>query len=180
MKPLKTLYVSGYRSFELGIFQEKDPKITIIKKALKKSLEKYLNNGLEWVIISGNLGVEFWTSQLMTELKEDYPELKLGLIFPFYDFGNNWNENNQQKLLAMKNTADYENATSHQPYNNPGQLKNHTRFILEKTQGCLLVYDPDYPGKTEYFYRGAIKFQENKDYSMEIIGMFELQDIADE
>lgn len=180
MKPLKTLYVSGYRSFELGIFQEKDPKITIIKKALKKSLEKYLNNGLEWVIISGNLGVEFWTSQLMTELKEDYPELKLGLIFPFYDFGNNWNENNQQKLLTMKNTADYENATSHQPYKNPGQLKNHTRFILEKTQGCLLVYDPDYPGKTEYFYRDAIKFQENKDYSMEIIGMFELQDIADE
>ena len=27
----KTLYVTGYRSFELGIFQGKDPKITVIK-----------------------------------------------------------------------------------------------------------------------------------------------------
>ncbi|MGX6977842.1 DUF1273 domain-containing protein [Vagococcus elongatus] len=180
MKPIKTLYVSGYRSFELGIFQEKDPKITIIKRALKKSLKMYLEAGLEWVIISGNLGVEFWTSEVIPELKTDYPELKLGLIFPFYEFGNNWNEDNQQKLLTMKNNADYENSTSHQPYTSPVQLKNHTKFLLEKTQGCLLVYDPEYSGKTEYFYRDALKFQADEDYLMETIGMFELQDIADE
>lgn len=37
MEMIKTLYVTGYRGFELGIFQGKDPKITVIKNVLKKS-----------------------------------------------------------------------------------------------------------------------------------------------
>ena len=53
---MKTLYFTGYRSFELGVFQEKDPKIKIIKKVIKMSLLSYIEQGLEWVLISGNLG----------------------------------------------------------------------------------------------------------------------------
>lgn len=36
MDRLKVMYISGYRSFELGVFKENDPKITVIKKVLKK------------------------------------------------------------------------------------------------------------------------------------------------
>ncbi|HIY58835.1 MAG TPA: DUF1273 family protein, partial [Candidatus Tetragenococcus pullicola] len=56
MKTLKTLFISGYRTSELGVFTEKDPKIQIIKKVIKMSLKTYLEEGLEWVIIGGNLG----------------------------------------------------------------------------------------------------------------------------
>ncbi len=44
-----------------------------------------------------NLGVELWAVQIVAELKEEYPELSLGILYPFSDFGNNWNEGNQEK-----------------------------------------------------------------------------------
>lgn len=32
---MSNLIISGYRSFELGVFKEDDPKIIVIKKCLK-------------------------------------------------------------------------------------------------------------------------------------------------
>lgn len=77
------MVVSGYRSFELGVFQEKDPKIKVIKKVLKTTIQQYIEEGLEWILIGGNLGVEVWAGQVVVELQKEYPELKLGIIFPF-------------------------------------------------------------------------------------------------
>ena len=34
---MKTLLVTGYNAFDLGIFDEKDLKLTIIKTAIRKS-----------------------------------------------------------------------------------------------------------------------------------------------
>ena len=86
---MKTLYFTGYRSFELGVFQEKDPKIKIIKKVIKMSLLSYIEQGLEWVLISGNLGAEIWCAEVVELLQKDYPEIKLGIIYPFQGFGAN-------------------------------------------------------------------------------------------
>ncbi|HFD6952464.1 TPA: SLOG family protein, partial [Enterococcus faecium] len=143
MDKSKVIYVSGYRSFELGVFKENDPKIQVVKNVLKKELHQLAEEGLEWVLVSGNLGVELWAVQIVAELKEEYPELSLGILYPFSDFGNNWNEGNQEKKQLAEQLADYVEAVSHQPYQSPSQLKNHTRFILEHTVGCLLIYDEE-------------------------------------
>lgn len=107
MDRLKVMYISGYRSFELGVFKENDPKITVIKKVLKKEIQQLVEEGLEWVLTSGNLGIETWVTEVVAELKQEYPELKLGIIYPFKEFGNNWNENNQEKLRMAEQLADY-------------------------------------------------------------------------
>ncbi|MBP2098033.1 DUF1273 domain-containing protein [Enterococcus rivorum] len=175
MDQIKTIYVSGYRSFEMGIFKEKDPKIEIIKNSLKKEIISYIEMGLEWVLVSGNLGVELWAAEVVGELKNDFPELKLGIIFPFKGFGNNWNEKNQHSLEKVKALADYVNSVSHQPYQSPAQLKGHTTFLLEHTGGSLLVYDKDYEGKTLFFLREAERFSERFSYDIRLITMDDLQ-----
>lgn len=63
MDKSKVIYVSGYRSFELGVFKENDPKIQVVKNVLKKELHQLAEEGLEWVLVSGNLGVELWAVQ---------------------------------------------------------------------------------------------------------------------
>jgi uncharacterized phage-like protein YoqJ len=141
---MQTMVVSGYRSFELGVFQEKDPKIKVIKKVLKTTIQQYIEEGLEWILIGGNLGVEVWAGQVVIELQKEYPELKLGIIFPFEEFGNNWNETNQQVLTELKTQANYVNAVSHHSYQHPGQLKNHSHFLLTHAGGLILVYDDEY------------------------------------
>ncbi|MGM0124223.1 hypothetical protein IGI37_001597 [Enterococcus sp. AZ194] len=175
MNNLKTLYLTGYRSFEIGVFTEKDPKIQVIKKVLKAEIQQYAENGLEWVLTSGNLGIELWGAEVVSELKEDFPELNLGIIFPFEEFGSQWNETNQLKLQTAKQLADYVDATSHQPYKAPDQLRNHTQFLLEHSGGTLMVYDKEFPGKTEFFVKAAEQFSEKFPYVIHMITMDDLQ-----
>lgn len=169
------LHITGYRSFELGIFQDKDPKITIIKNTLKSRLIAYLEEGLEWVILGGNLGTDLWASEVVKELQVDYPELQYAVIFPFTEYGSNWNEANQLALSNLKLGAAYVDSTSHQPYENPQQLKNHTQFMLTHTEGALLLYDREFEGKPMFFLRDAERFQEQQAYNLELITMDDLQ-----
>ena len=98
---MTSLLVTGYKSFELGIFKDKDPKVTIIKKAIKRDFKRFLDDGVDWMIFTGNLGFEFWALEVAKELQQDYP-LKLATLFPFETHGKNWNEANQTKLAAFK------------------------------------------------------------------------------
>ncbi|MBF8807995.1 MAG: DUF1273 domain-containing protein [Enterococcus lacertideformus] len=179
MDRLKVIYISGYRNFELGVFKENDPKITIIKKVLKKELQQLVEEGLEWVLTSGNLGIEMWATQVVAELKTEYPDLKLGILFPFKEFGNNWNEKNQEEKRLAEQLSDYVEAVSHQSYQSPSQLRNHTRFLLEHTDGCLLIYDPEFPGKTQYFFKDAQAFQQDHPYEIRLISMDDLQNFSE-
>ena len=79
---MTSLLVTGYKSFELGIFKDKDPKVTIIKKAIKRDFKRFLDDGVDWMIFTGNLGFEFWALEVAKELQQGYP-LKLATLFPF-------------------------------------------------------------------------------------------------
>ncbi|MDT2806327.1 DUF1273 domain-containing protein [Vagococcus lutrae] len=176
---IKRLWLSGYRSYELGVFKKDDPKEKIIKKVLRERLIYLIENGTEWIISSGNLGVELWGIEIAEELKSIYPEIKTSLIFPFADFGSQWNETNQFALTTAKNKVDFVDSVSHQPYTSPSQLKNHTQFLLTHTDGALLVYDSEFEGKPSYIYRDIQKKQEHSSYFLELISMFDLQDAAE-
>lgn len=175
MKTKEALTITGYRSYEIGVFQEKDPKVPVLKKVIRDALIPLIEDGLKWILIGGNLGIELWAGQVVLELKQDYPEVQLAVIFPFEGWGENWKEPNQLLLSKVKAGADYVNSTSHQPYQNPSQLKNHTMFLLQKTKGCLIVYDEEFKGKPEYFLKDARKFQEKESYQVHQITMDDLE-----
>ena len=67
---MTSLLVTGYKSFELGIFKDKDPKVTIIKKAIKRDFKRFLDDGVDWMIFTGNLGFEFWALEVAKELQK--------------------------------------------------------------------------------------------------------------
>ena len=69
---MTSLLVTGYKSFELGVFKDNDPKVTIIKKAIKRDFKRFLDEGVDWIIFTGNLGFEFWALEVAKELQEDY------------------------------------------------------------------------------------------------------------
>lgn len=179
MSEIKRLYVTGYRDFELNIFKEDDAKIAIIKKVLKNRLVNYLEQGLEWVLVAGNLGTEYWAAEVVNELKSNYSTLQIATIYPFENFGEQWGEKNQMKRAYFKEKTDFVTATSHHPYKNPAQLRAHTQFILSHTDGSLLLYDEEFPGKSGYFSEDAHKFSENKAYILEYITVDDLQNSID-
>ena len=108
---MSRIWVTGYRSYELGVFKDNDPKVQVIKYALKKRLIEQLEQGMDWVITGGQPGIELWTVDLVSELKVDYPNLRLAVFVPFEGFGKNWKEANQGKLNKAKTSADFYAAT---------------------------------------------------------------------
>ena len=96
---MKSLYITGYRPHELGIFNDKHPGVPIIKKAIENQLRPLIEDGLEWIVISGQQGVETWAAQVVLELKEDYPTLKYSIITPFLEQEKNWNEHKQATYM---------------------------------------------------------------------------------
>lgn len=174
------LWVTGYRSYELNVFNDKDPKKDVIKAVLKSNLKTRADNGLSWIITGGQLGVEQWAVETALELKKEYADLKVALMLPFADFGQNWQENKQQYLLKLKQSVDFSASVSKQPYRSPQQLKNYQKFMLGHTDGALLVYDPDYPGKNKFDYQAIKRQQEKSEYATELLDMFDLQDAAAE
>lgn len=177
---MQRIWITGYRSYELNVFGDKDPKITIIKYALKNYLVALLENGeLDWLITGANLGVEQWSAQVGLELRKKYP-LKISIMTPYEEFSNRWNETNQANFLNLKNQVDFFASTSNNPYQSPVQLRAYQSFMCEHTDRALMIYDPDHPGKPKYDYNFIKKIQEQKSYQLDILDFYDLQDAANE
>ena len=64
-----TLLVSGYKHTDLGIFKQKDPRLPIIKAAIRNDLLHFLEEGVKWFVFTGNLGFEYWVLEVLQELQ---------------------------------------------------------------------------------------------------------------
>lgn len=177
---IKSLYVSGYRPHELGIFNEKHPGIAIIKKAIENELRALIDDGLEWVVISGQQGVETWTAEVVIQLKKEFPQLKYSIITPFLDIEKNWNEQKQEKFFYIQSQADFVTSVTKKPYEAPWQFIEKDKFIIQNTDVLLLVYDEDHEGSPKYVKRLAEKYMEQYDYILHTITSYDLQVIAEE
>ncbi len=118
---MQRIWVSGYRAFELAVFDPKDPKKTVIERVLKEFLTQWLNQNEEesWLITGPQLGVEQWSAEAGLSLKEDYPRLKVAMMLPFADFANRWNEANQAQLASLKANVDFSAEVSPNPTSHP-------------------------------------------------------------
>lgn len=177
---MQRLWVTGYRNFELNTFGDKDPKIEVIKFALKERLITLLENDrLDWLITGANLGVDQWACEVALELREKYP-LQISIIVPYEEFAHRWNENHQKEFAKLQSKVDFFASTSNKPYQSSVQLRNYQNFMLMHTDEALMVYDPDHLGKPKFDYELIKQYQVNKDYPLELIDFYDLQDAAEE
>ena len=177
---MKSLYVTGYRAHELGIFNDKHPGIPIIKKALYDHLYPLCDEGLEWVVISGQLGVESWAAETVLELKQHFPNLKYSVITPFLEQEKNWNEHKQEQYARIIGNADFVTSVTKRPYEAPWQFIEKDKFIISNTDGMLLLYDEDNEASPKYVLNLVMKYQENHDYKLLQINAYDLQVTAEE
>jgi uncharacterized phage-like protein YoqJ len=172
--------VTGYKSFELGIFKENDPALKYIKKAIQKQLESLLEEGLEWVLISGQMGIELWTAEVVFDLQLEYPDLKLAILTPFLKQEEKWNEKNKEFYDMILSQADFVDSVSKQPYVSPAQFRNRDNLLLHKSDTVVILYDEEKEGSPQYFYQTAKQYQENHPLEIRQITFMDLQWIVEE
>ncbi|WP_210367800.1 DUF1273 domain-containing protein [Bacillus sp. REN3] len=176
----KIVAISGYKPFELGIFQQNHPAAEYIKTAIRKSLLALLDEGLEWVMISGQLGVELWAGEVVMELREEYPDLKLSVFTPFLNQEETWNDTNKEWYGSILATADHVDSITRKRYENPWQFRLKNQFFVEKSDVLLLLYDPEKEGSPKYLYETAQLFAEKQNYDIRLITLYDLQMIVEE
>ncbi|WP_082193183.1 DUF1273 domain-containing protein [Bacillus rubiinfantis] len=177
---MKVLTVSGYKPFELGIFNHDHPSVRFIKLALKQALLTKIDEGLEWVLISGQLGVELWAAEVVFELQRQFPELKLAVITPFLHQEDKWKEVNQEWYQSILAQADFVDSITKKGYENPWQFRIKNQYFLEKSDGLLLIYDQEKDGSPKYLYDLAVTYQKQHPFTIELITFYDLQMAVEE
>ncbi|KRO00551.1 DUF1273 domain-containing protein [Companilactobacillus kimchiensis] len=176
---IKNLWVTGYRSYELGIFKDDDPKVKVIQGFFEQRIINYAEDGTEWILTGAQMGVEQIIGKAVQEVKKKGYNIKHAVMLPFDEFGNKWNENNQRLLNVFLRNADYVNKTSNMSYHNARQLQDWQNFMLKHTDGALIFYDPDNGGKPKYDYEAMKSYQDRgNDYQLELIDFDSMQDFA--
>lgn len=177
---LKRLVITGYKQHELGIFDDKNPGIRFIKKALENQLRILIDEGLEWVIVSGQLGVETWAAEVVLDLKEEFPDLKYAVLTPFLDQEKRWNEAKQEKYQMILEMADFHRSLTNRPYEAPWQFIEKNRFFLRNSDGMLIVYDEEMDGSPKFTKKEAESYAEKNDYQVILISADDLRVVAEE
>lgn len=177
---MKVLAISGYKPFELGIFKHDHQAVSYIKAALKKSLIEKLELGLEWVLISGQLGVELWAAEAVFDLQQDFPELKLAVITPFLNQEASWKDQNKEWYESILLQADFIDSVTKKGYEKPWQFRVKNQFFIEKSDGLILLYDLEKEGSPKYMYEMAMEYRKAHPYHLELINFYDLQMIVEE
>jgi uncharacterized phage-like protein YoqJ len=177
---IKVLAISGYKPFELGVFKNDHPSVFFIKASIKRSLIPMIEDGLEWILISGQLGVELWAAEVVFELKSEYPNIKLAVITPFLEQEASWNETNKEYYQSVLSQADFIDAVTKKPYEKPWQFRLKNQFFIEKSDALLLLYDNEKEGSPKYLYELAKQNQNKQSYTIELITFYDLQTIVEE
>jgi uncharacterized phage-like protein YoqJ len=177
---LKRVLITGYKATELGIFSLKHPGIPIIKKALKKQILSLIDEGLEWVIVSGQWGVELWAAEAALELKGTYENLRVAVITPFLEQEENWSDEKKGIYSSIIARADYVNSVSKSKYSGPWQFKEKNKFLLRNTDGLVLLYDEDQEGSPKFIQQQAMQLAESQSYPIFTITAYDLQSLTEE
>ncbi|MDQ0271029.1 DUF1273 domain-containing protein [Cytobacillus purgationiresistens] len=173
--------VSGYKPYELGVFKNDHPAVGYIKQAIRNQLIALLDEGLEWVIISGQQGTELWAAEVVFDLQlEGYDHLQLGVITPFLEQEANWKDESKERYESILAQADFIDSVSRKPYESPNQFRLKNQFFVTKSDVLLMFYDSEKEGTPKYLYEVAKKYQERNDYDIRQITFYDLQILVEE
>lgn len=177
---MKRFVVTGYKAAELGIYSLKHPGIPIIKKAVKKQIMALMDEGLEWIIVSGQWGVELWAAEAVLELQETYDTLQLAIITPFLEQDENWSEEKRSAYSSVVQRANYVNSVTKTKYDGPWQFKEKNKFLLRNSDGIILLYDEEKDGSPKFMKEQAEHRAKTQDYRIVSITANDLQNIVEE
>lgn len=177
---VNVLAMTGYKPHELGLFSDQHPGIPIIKYALRKRLTAYIEEGTRWFIASGQPGVELWASEVILELRNEFPEIQLGILTPFLEQEARWPESAQARYHELLTQADFVDSITKRPYENPSQLRLKNEFIIQKSDGLLVLYDEEKSGTPDFYLKPARNRQEHDGYPIYIINRYDLEAAEEE
>lgn len=130
---------TGHRPEKLPFFSEEDPMCAELKERLKKLIRKLINDGAEEFFSGMALGVDTWAAELVLELKNDYPNIKLTAVIPCPEQADRWSAEQQERYRSILKRCDKTITTS--PSYTRGCMMKRNRALVELCDVLVAVFD---------------------------------------
>lgn len=143
----KTCCFTGHRI----IPQEYLPAIT---KKLRDALIFHIEHGYRYFGVGGALGFDTLAAQIVLNLKQRYPDIKLILVLPCRDQADRWNSQDIEEYERIKARADKVVYTSERYFN--GCMQKRNRHLVDCSSLCI-CYLIKQSGGTKYTVDYAAK-----------------------
>ena len=127
-------------------------KLEEIKELTKTEVIKLISNGVKYFGAGGALGFDALAAQIILELKEDYPNIKLILVLPCYNQTLKWQKEDVIIYEDIKSKCDKYVYISKE-YNNECMLKRN-RHLVDNSHYCI-CYMNKQNGGTAYTVKYA-------------------------
>ncbi len=174
--PKPVLNIIGYKYYELGLFDSNDKRITILKDFLQEKLITYIEEGYEWFITHGSIGIELFAVEVLIELKRLGYHLNIAIIEPFIqqpkDELNDWHIR-RNKVIEQ---VEYHNYIYKKRYEGPWMFKGANLFMMEHSTASLIFYDESSNSNLKYYYNALVDYSSNHVYNILRVSFDELND----
>ena len=147
---------TGHRPNKLSWrYNESAPGCVALKKSLAKQIAVLADNGYTHFLSGMAIGVDCWCSQIVLDLREKNPALKLHCLLPCEGQDAKWPASSQKRYHAILERADsivYVN----REYNDKCMLERD-RALVQSSSLLLAVYDGGFRSSTGATVRYAQK-----------------------
>lgn len=155
----KTLCFSGHRPKKLfGYDHRTDGNMKFLLK-LKTIIERLIDKrGMNTFITGMALGVDMWSAQIVLQLKEKYPHIKLVCAIPCINHSTKWNKEDQEIHSYIMSQADLVYYVSEEPYT-AWCMTDRDKWMVDNSITVVAVWDGEEDGGTWQTIKYARKRQ---------------------
>ena len=138
-------------------YDETDSRCMALKAALAEQIAMLANAGITDYYSGGAQGVDCWAAQIVLNLREKNPVLRLHCILPHKGQADGWSDSAQEGYRSILEQADSVEYVSHEYYKDC--MLDRNRRLVESAGLLLAVYNGERRGGTAATVRYARKLE---------------------
>ncbi len=143
-----TLCFTGHRSQKLPWgFNENDPRRQKVKVALTKEIEKSICQGYVNFLCGMALGFDLMCAEVILELKNKYPQIKLIAAVPCKNQQSKWPLDAQKRYVAIAKQVDAARC-KYDSYTGSECMLERNSYMINNSSKVIALYNGQ-PGGTQ-------------------------------
>lgn len=145
----QTCCLTGHRRLPQDQLEE-------ISEALKRAVENLVENGVKCFRVGGAVGFDTLAAQVLFALREQHPEIRVVLYYPFDGFTDGWSEEQIEVYQSLLHFYDDVICVCERPKRPAYAYLKRDRWMVEGS-GYVIAYCTKRTGGTAYTVRYAEK-----------------------
>jgi uncharacterized phage-like protein YoqJ len=158
----QTLCFTGHRPDKLFGYNYRTTGNRMILLKLRALIERFIvKKGVTTFISGMALGIDMWSAQIVLQLKEKYPHIKLVCAVPCANHSIKWNEEDQQIHKDILEQADLVHYVSTEPYT-AWCMNKRNEMMVDSSNYVIAIWDGVENGGTW----NTVKYAKKRQVSM--------------